>query len=334
MPAQVKILSILLFVFTINCGKNKSIQLSGETMVTTYQITIINHSDNKVDAIKLQKKVDSLFTEINNIFSTYIDISEITYFNDNLNTKPIKISNDFSELYEKAVNISISSDGSFDFTVLPLVKLWGFGPEFTISKIPSHKKIQEILNYSGIDKIEFEDASLSKINQHTQLDFSAIAKGWGVDQVALLLDEQGFGHYMVEIGGEIMVSGLNNFNSKWIIAISAPENIASGFYTKINITDMAVATSGSYNNYFTLENINYSHIIDPKTGYPIKHDLVSATIVAPDCATADAIATGVMVKGFQEGLKWINSLSEIECLLVKTTDSGEYITGKSRGFNY
>jgi thiamine biosynthesis lipoprotein len=95
-----------------------------------------------------------------------------------------------------------------------------------------------------------------------------------------------------------------------------------------------VATSGSYNNYFTLENTNYSHIINPKTGYPIKHDLVSATIVAKDCATADAIATAVMVKGFNLGLEWINSLPDIECLLVKENNSGNYITGKSSGFNY
>ncbi len=113
-----------------------------------------------------------------------------------------------------------------------------------------------------------------------------------------------------------------------------PEISVSELYATMNITDAAVATSGSYNNYFTLENIDYSHIIDPKTGYPIRHELVSATIVASDCATADAIATGVMVKGFDNGLRWINTLPEIECLLVKITASGEYITGKSRGFNY
>ena len=95
-----------------------------------------------------------------------------------------------------------------------------------------------------------------------------------------------------------------------------------------------MATSGSYNNYFTLENIDYSHILDPKTGYPIQHDLVSATIVAQDCATADAIATAVMVKGFDGGLRWINNLSNVECLLVKKPDTGEYLTGKSSGFNY
>ena len=175
----------------------------------------------------------------------------------------------------------------------------------------------------------FENDSLRKENQHTQIDFSAIAKGLGVDQAALLLDDLGFENYMVEIGGEIMVSGLNNFNSKWTIGVSEPEYIASELYTAIHITDAAVATSGSYNDYFTLGNIDYSHILDPKTGYPIQHDLVSATIVAQDCATADAIATAVMVKGFDEGLSWINNLPNVECLLVKKIDTSEYLAVKS-----
>ena len=334
MPTQIKIIPLLLFVFTLNCGKNQPIQLSGETMGTTYQITIITHSKNKIDAILLQKRVDSLLTQVNKIFSTYIETSELTRFNDNWSTMPIKISPEFSDLYEKAVNISISSEGSFDITVLPLVKLWGFGPDFTISQIPSQKKIQDLLNISGINQLEFSNDSLRKINQHTQIDFSAIGKGWGVDQVALFLDNQGFENYMVEIGGEIIVSGRNNFNSKWTVGVLAPGNIASELYASIHITDAAVATSGSYNNYFTLRNIDYSHIINPKTGYPIQHDLVSATIVAPDCASADAIATAVMVKGFEDGLRWINTLSNVECLLVKKSDTGEYLTGNSRGFNY
>ncbi|MDP7464766.1 MAG: FAD:protein FMN transferase [Candidatus Marinimicrobia bacterium] len=329
-----KTLPVFLFVFAFNCGKNRPLQIAGETMGTTYQITIINHSNNEIDAIHLQEKVDSLLNDVNNIFSTYIKTSELTRFNDNMSTMPTKISTKFSELYQKAVSISLSSDGSFDFTVLSLVKLWGFGPGFNNSKIPSKDQINEIMHYTGIENVEFSDGYLSKLDKHVQIDFSAIAKGWGVDQVALFLNDQGFNNYMVEIGGEIRVSGFNNFNSEWSLGISSPEDSETGLYTTITVSDLAVATSGSYNNYFTLENTNYSHIINPKTGYPIKHDLVSATIVAKDCATADAIATAVMVKGFNLGLEWINSLPDIECLLVKVDDSGNYITGKSSGFNY
>ena len=334
MLAIVKIIPLFLFIFTFNCGKNQLINFSGETMGTTYQITIINHSNNELDAIHLQEKIDSLFMHVNNLFSTYTNNSELAQFNNKMSIVPVKISTEFSELYEKAVSISLSSNGSFDFTVLPLVELWGFGPEFNNSKIPSKKKITDIMHYTGINKLKYADGYLSKLNKNVQIDFSAIAKGWGVDQVALFLNDQGFNDYMVEIGGEIRVSGLNNFNLGWSLGISSPEDSETGLYTTITVSDLSVATSGNYNNYFTLENTNYSHIINPKKGYPISHDLVSATIVAEDCATADAIATAVMVKGFQLGLEWINSLPDIECLLIKVDNSGNYITGKSSGFNY
>ena len=330
----VKIIPFFLFIFTFNCGKNQLINFSGETMGTTYQITIINHSNNELDAIHLQEKIDSLFMHVNNLFSTYTNNSELAQFNNKMSIVPVKISTEFSELYEKAVSISLSSNGSFDFTVLPLVELWGFGPEFNNSKIPSKKKITDIMHYTGINKLKYADGYLSKLNKNVQIDFSAIAKGWGVDQVALFLNDQGFNDYMVEIGGEIRVSGLNNFNLGWSLGISSPGDSETGLYTTITVSDLSVATSGNYNNYFTLENTNYSHIINPKIGYPISHDLVSATIVAEDCATADAIATAVMVKGFQLGLEWINSLPDIECLLIKVDNSGNYITGKSSGFNY
>ena len=162
MLTQVKIIPLLLFVFTLNCGKNQPIQFSGETMGTIYQITIIINSNNIIDAIQLQKKVDSLLIQVNNIFSTYIENSELTQFNNNLSTIPIKISPEFSELYEKAACISLSSDGSFDFTGLPLVKLWSFGPEFNNSTIPSKDKINEIISYIGIDNLEYADGYLSK----------------------------------------------------------------------------------------------------------------------------------------------------------------------------
>ena len=331
---QVNIIILLLFLFALSCGKNQPIHLSGETMGTTYQITIIINTNNNVNTTQLQKKIDSLFIKVNNIFSTYIENSELSQFNNKVSTMPIKISPEFSELYKKAASISLSSDGSFDFTVLPLVNLWGFGPEFNNSKIPSKEKINDVMHYTGINKLEFAGGYLSKLNKNVQIDFSAIAKGWGVDRVALFLNNEGFDNYMVEVGGEIRVAGVNNLNSEWNLGISTPESSVAELYTTITITDLAVATSGNYNNYFTLEDSKYSHIINPKIGYPIKHDLVSATIVADECATADAIATAVMVKGFNRGLEWINSLPDIECLLIKKDDSGHYVAGKSNGFNY
>jgi thiamine biosynthesis lipoprotein len=154
-----------------------------------------------------------------------------------------------------------------------------------------------------------------------------------VDKLVKYLHQKGFNNFMVEIGGEIVVSGLNKDNQLWKIGILNPDGLHSDLYSTIEVSNKAVATSGIYQNYFTLEGIDYSHLINPITGFPVNHDLISATIVADDCATADAVATAVMVKGFERGLKWINSLTGIECFLIKEVDGG-YYTGYSDGFNY
>jgi len=225
------------------------------------------------------------------------------------------------------------SDGSFDATVQPLVDLWGFGPQFKTSQIPDSLKIKEIKLKVGSEKLIVKNGNLQKTNRQLLIDLSAIAKGWGVDKLAKYLLQKGYNNFMVEIGGEIVVSGLNKDNQLWQIGILNPDGLHSDLYSTIEVSNKAVATSGIYQNYFTWEGINYSHLINPITGYPVKHDLISATIVADDCATADAVATAVMVKGFERGLKWINSLMGIECFLIKEVD-GEYQTGYSDGFSY
>ena len=210
----------------------------------------------------------------------------------------------------------------------------GFRPQFKTSQIPDSSKIKETILKVGSEKLIVKNGNLQKTNRQLQIDLSAIAKGWGVDKLAEYLLQKGFNNFMVEIGGEIVVSGLNKDNQPWKIGILHPDGLHSELYSKIEVSNKAVATSGIYQNYFTWEGNVYSHLINPITGYPIQHDLVSATIVAQDCATADAIATAVMVKGFDEGLRWINNLPNVECLLVKKSDTGEYFTGKSSGFNY
>ena len=169
---------------------------------------------------------------------------------------------------------------------------------------------------------------------HIKIDLNAIAKGWGVDKISEFIHKRGFNRYMVEIGGEISVSGKNKYNKNWGIGIPIPEYLQSELYTIINLSNLSVATSGSYNNFFNFEDVNYSHIIDPESGYPIKHDLVSATVVTKSCAFADAIATTVMVMGFNEGLNWVRTLPDVECLLIGRGEDGNYTTVKSEGFNY
>ena len=139
---------------------------------------------------------------------------------------------------------------------------------------------------------------------------------------------------MIEIGGEIFVSGRNENNDKWEIGVRFPDSNNSTLFSTIHVSDQAVATSGVYQNYYTIENVNYSHLIDPKTGYPIHHELVSATIIANECAKADAIATAVMIKGFKRGLNWINGLDGVEGLLISKKLDGEYLQERSNGFSF
>ena len=302
-------------------------------MGTTYTLKIVELHPKIIDFHGLQKEIDSLLFQINMQLSTYIDSSVIREFNRNSSLEPIAVYSEFYEVAEKAVNMYQLSEGSFDATVQPLVDLWGFGPQFKTLQIPDSSKIIETKLKVGSEKLIVKDGNLQKINRQLQIDLSAIAKGWSVDKLAKYLLQKGFNNFMVEIGGEIVVSGLNKDNQLWQIGILNPDGLHSDLYSAIEVSNKAVATSGIYQDYFTWEGIDYSHLINPITGYPVKHDLISATIVADDCATADAVATAVMVKGFERGLKWINLLMGIECFLIKEVD-GKYQSGYSDGFSY
>ena len=303
-------------------------------MGTNYTISIINQSNKRVDAQLLQNQVDSLLIEVNNMFSHYIDSSEINSINRHLSTRAINISPEMAEVIGTAIMIYELSGGKFDITIKPLADIWGFGEDFSTSSLPSAELIEKTTEYVGFEKLVLKDNKLQKSNNLIQIDLNAIAKGWGVDQVAEFIHKNGFNRYMVEIGGEIAVSGKNKHDENWEIGIPIPEYLHSELYTTIKLSNKSMATSGSYNNYFNFEGVNYSHIIDPESGYPIKHDLVSATIVTQSCAFADAIATTVMVMGFNEGLNWVQTLPDVECLLIRRSDDGNYTTGKSDGFNY
>ena len=303
-------------------------------MGTDYTISIVNQKNKIVDVQLLQHQVDSLLIEVNNIFSNYIDSSEINNINRHLSTKSMNISPEMAEVMGTAIMIYELSGGKFDITIKPLMDIWGFGEDYDTSQFPSDKLIKKTKEYVGFEKLLLKNNTLKKSNKLIQIDLNAIAKGWGVDKISEFIHKRGFNRYMVEIGGEISVSGTNKYNKNWGIGIPIPEYLQSELYTIINLSNLSVATSGSYNNFFNFEDVNYSHIIDPESGYPIKHDLVSATVVTKSCAFADAIATTVMVMGLNEGLNWVRTLTDVECLLIGRGEDGNYTTVKSEGFNY
>ena len=301
-------------------------------MGTSYTI-LFNTKDGKIfDKSLVKTAVDSLLIEINNKFSTYIDDSEISVFNNSQDS--LVVSNEFIELFTKSLNMHNISKGSFDFTILDIVELWGFGKENKRFQIPKDSTIKVLLNTSCVDNLMLKNNTLYKFDKNLKIDFSAIAKGWAVDRIATMLENLNIMDYMVEIGGEISLSGTNSSDKLWTIGIAYPQNKSDGLMTKINLSNISIATSGTYNNSFWYKGNRYSHLIDPQNGYPIKHDIISATILTHQCANADAIATAVMVKGFDAGLEWINSMPDVECMLIKKDEGGEYIYGKSAGFTY
>ena len=301
-------------------------------MGTTYNIKIVDH--NKfIEKDIIKRDIDSILNKINNIFSTYIDSSEIKKFNNWNSVKPFQASPYFSYMVEKALYFNNITDETYDMTIKPLIDLWGFSDNYTYSMIPDSNHIDRILEYVGANHIRIKDNYIIKNKPNVKLDFNAIVKGDAVDKINDYLTNKNYFDFLVEIGGEIIVSGKNKSNKKWDIGILSPELNNNELFEAISITDKAIATSGTYNNYFTYEDIKYSHIINPKTGYPIEHDLVSATIIADNCITADAIATSIMVKGAKQGIDWLNKMEGIEGMLIARKDTN-YSISKSNNFIY
>ena len=200
--------------------------------------------------------------------------------------------------------------------------------------IPDSLAIDSVKQYVNTNKLKLKNQTIQKKEPYIQINLNAIAKGYSVDKISQFFKSKGLYNYMIEIGGEIYVSGYNNENQSWKIGIRNPDIDGNFILNSIQITNKAIATSGVYLDYFSLNGIEYSHLINPQTGYPIKHDLVSAVVIAEDCATADGIATALMVKGFTAGLEWINALENIECILISKKINGQYHIAKSNGFNY
>ena len=212
----------------------------------------------------------------------------------------------FMEVFNKAMEVSKETDGAFDITVAPLVNAWGFG--FKNGEMPTRQQVDSIRQFIGWKKVTAEGKTIKKADRRVMLDCSAIAKGYGVDVVARLLKDKCISNFMVEIGGEIITKGISPKRVPWKIGVIKPTEDSlqnSGEYqTILNVTDKAMATSGNYRNFYYKGGKRYAHTIDPKTGYPVQHNILSATVLAKDCATADAYATSFMVMGL-EGAKVI-----------------------------
>ncbi len=271
-------------------------------MGTQYNISVVVPS-SFVITNDLKKDIDKLLVTINQQMSTYIDDSEISQFNDFKSTDWFAVSRDFLEVVTIAQKISQATHGAFDITISPLVDLWGFGSETRLA-VPHQEQLTESLKHTGYEKLSLRNTppAIRKKDKLLQIDLSAIAKGYAVDKVRKLLKTKGLNNFLVEIGGEISASGTNQIGEIWKIAIENPENLPTKILT---LKDISVATSGDYRNFFIKNGKRFSHIINPKTGYPTSYKLASITVLDQSTVIADAYATALLVMGEQRAIIFI-----------------------------
>jgi thiamine biosynthesis lipoprotein len=316
---------VLVIVFLISsCGEKKLEfgNITGYAQGTTYNIVFEN--PEKFKSEELKKSVDRIFHEFDLSLSLYNDSSVISRINRN---EEIVVDTFFTEVFKKSMDISIMTEGAFDITIGPLVKAWGFGPD-------EHKnfdstKLASLLNLVGYEKVTLRNNRLIKSNPAIYLDVNAIAQGYSADVLYRYFEDSGIKNFLIEIGGEVRVKG-DKGGVYWKIGIDRPtdDNMSPGndLQAIISIKDKALATSGNYRKFYVENGIKYSHTIDPKTGYPAKNRLLSATIIAADCATADGLATACMVMGKEKTILFLQKYPELEAFLVYSDDDGQFRT--------
>ena len=297
----------------------------GQVFGTYYHITYQNDTSLNDDIMAELKKVDDALSMFNkNSIIARINRGENAETN-----------NMFNRVFKLAEEISDNTDGAFDITVAPLVNAWGFG--FKTGTPPTRHAIDSLRSAVGYKTVVLRDNRIFKQNPKTMLDFSAIAKGYGCDRVAEMLQQHGVKNLMVEIGGEIVVHGSNPQGQPWRMGVSKPIedslNVNNEIESVITFNDGALATSGNYRNFYYRDGKKYAHTIDPKTGHPVEHNLLSATVIAPDCATADAYATAFMVMGMEKAKKILERHQELKVLFIYTDDKGAMKLWKSVNTN-
>ncbi len=314
-------LAFLIFLIVgtiIIVGENKPTYRTqqGKIFGTLYTVTYEHNAD-------LQPQIVAAMQAVDNSLSPFNKQSIITAINNNDSTEVDTL---FSEVFRTAKQIYAESHGAFDPTVAPLVNAWGFG--FKKGTNISNTTIDSLCSLVDFSKINLTDNQINKTDERIMLDFSAIAKGYGSDRVARVLDSCGIKNYMVEIGGEVVVKGHNKNGNPWGIGITKPIDdslsVSQELQTVLRLSDCAIATSGNYRNFYYKDGIKYAHTIDPRTGYPVQHSLLSATVIADNCMRADALATAFMVLGVDSAMAYCERNPEVKGYFIVATDSGSY----------
>ena len=314
---KLAILSVIVIGLALYVSKQRSVPFqknTGFVFGTVYNITYESDKD-------LQKEIEAELQKVDNSLSPFNPTSVISKINRNEN---VEIDDMFAEVFSLAEKISAETDGAFDITVAPMVNAWGFG--FKTGNMPDSRQLDSLRAIVGFHKVALENGRVVKKNRRTMLDCSAIAKGYGCDVVARFLQGKGIKNYMVEIGGEIVTCGVNDQRMPWKIGVTKPTDdslsVNEELQTVLNVTNKAMATSGNYRNFYYKNGKKYAHTIDPKTGCPVQHNILSATVLADDCATADAYATSFMVMGLDGARKVLEKHPELDAYLIYSDEKG------------
>ena len=340
--------------FLAGCGASpETFELRGQAMGTTWSIRVVAPADGSSVALEpLWERVTAQLEDLENVFSTWRPESEVSRFNAYPGQDWFPISPVFLDVLKRAVEVSELSDGAFDPTIGPLVELWGFGASGEagrnsageadrgtsgeagqiswsepgawagreVGRPPSQETVERLLGSTGYSHLQLREThpAVRRVRPGVQLDFSAIAKGYAVDEVWGLLSEAGLSDYLVEIGGEVRTRGTRADGQAWSIGIESPDR--TGVTEAVPLRDAAIATSGDYRNYFEHGGRRYSHVLDPRTGWPVPHGLTSVTVIASSAATADALATALLVLGPETGLQLAVDHGMAVRLVVRTAE--------------
>lgn len=321
-----KVLNFLFLVFLVVgtvliLRKHNSSSLSYQTATgsvfgTYYHITY-EHST------PLDSGINAELDKVNASLSMFNQSSTLSRINKG---ECLLVDSLFAHVFTLASKVSAETDGAFDATVAPLVNAWGFGFKHLETVTP--ELLDSLMDFVGYSKVRIENDSVLKDDSRLMLDFGAIAKGYAVDVVANMLEKKGVENYMVEIGGEVVLKGKNAESNLWRIGVSKPESADSISGTQLQavfqLTDIALATSGNYRNFYYKDGQKFAHTINPATGYPVQHSLLSASVFAPTCAEADAYATAFMVMGLEKAKAFISARSDLMAYFIYADAAGQF----------
>lgn len=310
-------LALAFLLLVVGCSEKATTQkLSGGVFGTTWNLTYLDAPEG-ITRDQVETAVLGAFAVVDDSMNNYRADSTISDLNALDEMTVFEVDWDFALVFNTAFDIYTATDGAYDPSVSPLVNLWGFGPKEVIRR-PSSEAIEALAPIVGLEEFAWDLSTRAFVKKHakSELDFSSIAKGYAVDLASDELIELGVNNFMLEVGGEIQTRGNSPRGDLWRLAIENPvAGAAGGVYTAISVTDVGIATSGDYRNFFVENGVRYSHLIDPRTSQPIEHDLVSVTVVHPSTMIADAWATALMIVGTEEALRLAN-IHELGVLLI------------------